>query len=445
MYTTAAEVDNSLATKEITAMPATLAISVVIPALNEEKNVGPLVERLWTTMRALGLAAEVIVVDGGSSDGTWKAAEERGARCLLQRRLGYAGALCEGFAAAQGEYVLTLGSDLSHPPELLQEMWSKREEADILIASRFVEGGRSDAPWTRQLLSKILNSVFSVCLFLPIKDLSSGYRLYKRGALNLASYRPENFNILQEVLVRSYSAGYSIKEIPLHYEERAHGASHVSFVKFAVSYLPTLYRLWKLRNSVTTADYEYRSYNSRHLLQRYWIRKRLALIKTLLGEPQQVLDIGSGSNYLTASTPGFTAVDSEAKKVRFLAHKGVTAVQADASQLPFADGSFDQVILSHVLPYVIDVNATLKEAHRVLVSSGCAVVCVPDSRRMAWRIIGALYNLLPNVKTSHVRIRHRFSRSQLVEQMANSGFRALKYRYVCSDVGPVGRPPTNIR
>jgi len=431
LYTTDPRSDTTVSAHDVTPMPTRFAVSVVIPALNEEKNIGPLVERLWATMKDLRLSAEIIVVDGGSEDATWQAAENRGAKCLLQRRLGYAGALREGFAAAQGEYVLTLDSDLSHPPELLKELWEKREQADILIASRFVEGGRSDAPITRHLLSKILNSVFSICLSLPIKDLSSGYRLYKRGSLNLGAYRPENFNILQEVLVRSYSDGYSIKEIPLHYEERAHGSSHVSFVKFALSYLPTLYRLWKLRNSVTTADYEYRAYSSRHPLQRYWIRKRLNLIKNLLGESHRVLDIGSGSNYMAASTTGLVAVDSEAKKVRFLTHKGATALQAEASQLPFADESFDQVILSQVLPYVDDLNASLKEAHRVLVKGGRAVICVPDSRRMTWRIIGALYNLLPNVRTSDIKPRHRFSRSKLVERMANSGFRALKYRYVC--------------
>jgi len=406
-------------------------ISVVIPALNEGLNIGPLVERLWSTMQGLNLPAEIVVVDGGSSDQTWEVAEKLGAKCMLQRRLGYAGALREGFQAAQGEYVLTLDSDLSHPPELFKELWAARNEADIIIASRFAKGGRSDAPFMRHLLSQVLNKVFSLTLSMPVKDMSSGYRLYRRESLNLGAYRPENFSILQEVLVRAYSEGYSIKEIPLHYEERASGSSHVSFVKFAISYLPTLYRLWKLRNSITTADYEYRSYSSRHPLQRHWIRRRLELIKGFLGGAERVLDVGSGSNYLAATTPGFVALDSEPRKVRFLAHLKVEAKHSDAQALPFEDGSFDGVVLSQVLPYVGDVNAVIKEAHRVLKPGGSLVVVVPDSRRLSWRILGSLYRLLPNVRAAQVKFRHRFSRTNLVERLANGGFRSVKYKYVC--------------
>ena len=406
-------------------------LSVAIPALNEGLNIGPLVQRLWAVTKELGIPAEIIVVDGGSSDQTWQVAESRGARCILQRRLGYAGALREGFLAARGSYVLTLDSDLSHPPELLKEMWPLREQADVIIASRFAEGGRSDAPVTRHLLSKLLNTVFSTVLSLPLKDLSSGYRLYKKEALSLEAYRPENFSVLQEVLVRSYSAGYSVREVPLHYQERATGTSHVSFVKFAISYLPTLYRLWKLRTSPDSADYEFRAFNSRHLLQRYWVRKRHELIKFFRGEASSVLDVGSGSNYLAATSPGVTALDIEPKKVRFMAHTQAAAVQGDAQSLPFEDESFECVILSELLPYVEDTATALREARRVLMKRGKLIVCVPDSRRMTWKIIGSIYRLLPNVRPIEARSRHRFTRNGLVEALADSGFRALRYRYIC--------------
>lgn len=406
-------------------------LSVVIPTLNEGLNIGPLIERLLRTTQELGLSTEIIVVDGGSKDQTWQVAEGLGARCILQRRLGYGGALIEGFQAAQGEYVLTLDSDLSHPPELLKELWAARSEADVIVGSRFAEGGKSEAPLMRHLLSIILNRVFSTGLSIPVKDISSGYRLYKREALNLTTYRPENFNILQEVLVRAYAGGFSVKEVPLHYEERAYGSSHVSLVKFAVSYLPTFYRLWKLRNSVATADYEYRSYHSRHPLQRYWIRKRLALIQQFLKNPKRVLDIGSGSNYLATTIPGLVAVDVEPQKVRFLARRGVHAQVADAEKLPFSDDSFDQVILSQVLPYVSNVDAAIKEANRVLVQGGTAIVCVPDSRRLAWMIFGFLYSMLPNVKASQKKVTTPFTRISVVDRFATNGFRALSYRYIC--------------
>jgi glycosyltransferase involved in cell wall biosynthesis/predicted SAM-dependent methyltransferase len=410
---------------------APLLISIIIPALNEGRNIGPLIERLGRVTSELGISSEIVVVDGGSTDRTREVAEQAGARCLVQRRPGYASALMEGIEAAQGEYILTLDSDLSHPPELLKELWAARTEADVIIASRFVKGGGSDAPLVRHLLSRILNGVFSIGLSLPVRDSSSGYRLYKREALNLTAYLPQNFNILQEILVRAYTAGFSIKEIPLHYEERASGRSHVSILKFAISYVPTFYRLWKLRNLVSTADYEYRSYHSRHPLQRYWIRKRLALIRGLLGDPQRVLDIGSGSNYLATTLPGLVAVDIEPQKIRFLSRLGVAAQVADAAKLPLSDESFDQIIMSQLLPYVDAADAVIKEAHRVLVPGGKVVVCVPDSHRVAWKVFGTLYAMLPNVKDSRITPKREFTRASLVDTFVAHGFRPLEYQYIC--------------
>ncbi len=407
-------------------------ISVVIPALNEEGNIGPLIERLWATMKEIGLTAEILVIDGGSGDNTWKIAEERGARCILQRRLGYAGALREGFFEARGEYVLTMDSDLSHPPELLKDIWAVRHQADVIIASRFSIGGKSDAPFIRYLLSKILNQIFSTVLTLPVKDLSSGYRLYRRSAINRDAYHPENFSILQEVLVRSYTEGYSIKEVPLHYEERASGSSHVSLVNFAVSYLPTLYRLWKLRNSVESADYEYRAWFSRHPLQRYWIRKRIKLIKEFIGKPRKIIDIGSGSNYFAATTPGLVALDVEPRKIRFLSRTEAVPTLGNAEALPYDDKNFDQVVMSQVLSYVEDIDRALSQARRVLKDDGVLVICVPDSRRIGWRIIGALYRRLPNIRAANSKVKNHFSRSMLVDTLAQSGFRALEYRYICA-------------
>jgi ubiquinone/menaquinone biosynthesis C-methylase UbiE len=109
----------------------------------------------------------------------------------------------------------------------------------------------------------------------------------------------------------------------------------------------------------------------------------------------------------------------------------VQAQVADAEKLPFANGSFDQAIMSQVLPYVGNVEAAVKEASRVLVQGGTAVVSVPDSRRLAWMIFGFLYSMLPNVKASQRKATTPFTRISVVDCFANNGFRALKYRYIC--------------
>lgn len=405
-------------------------ISLVVPALNEGGNIGPLVRRAKAVLSQLADLHEVLIVDGGSSDNTWEEAEAAGARCMLQRRIGYGGALRDGLQAARGEFVFTMDSDLSHPPELMNELWRERETADVIIGSRFVPGGSSAAPRLRHVLSVILNTVFSTVLSVPIKDSSSGYRLYRRAVLKPELYRPENFNVLQEILIRAFSDGWRVKEVPLKYEERVHGESHVSFVKFAISYVPTLARLWLLRNSVEAADYEHHSYDSRHGLQRRWIRRRVQIISEFLGNTRgMVLDLGCGSSRLTSTNPDFIALDIRQDKLRFLSRFNSRRLQADIARLPIQSQSVEAAVLSQSLEYLPDLSSALREVNRVLKPGGVAVFSVIDSRRIRWRILGTLYRLLPNVKKGPQK-HHQLSRSSFVDQIAAHGFRALKYRYI---------------
>src|SRR3954463_13856521 len=104
-------------------MTTTPQLSIVIPVLDERDNVAALLPRLDVVLQGLGCTSEVIVVDGGSRDGTADTARRLGARVLVQTLPGYGGALREGFAAAAGEYVLTLDADLSHDPDFIGKLW----------------------------------------------------------------------------------------------------------------------------------------------------------------------------------------------------------------------------------------------------------------------------------------------------------------------------------
>jgi len=132
-----------------------------------------------------------------------------------------------------------MDADLSHRPEFLQEMWKGRHTADILIASRYVTGGRAEMPLFRLWLSKTLNSFFSRGLDLQIKDMSSGFRMYNRRSIAWGDLSGKDFNILQEMLVKALIQGYRIREIPFTYLPRAFGSSHARVIKFGLSYLRT--------------------------------------------------------------------------------------------------------------------------------------------------------------------------------------------------------------
>src|SRR5207302_475566 len=88
-------------------------LAIIIPALNERENLELLIPATWDVLSKLGVAAEVIVVDGGSTDGTSAVAQSRGARAVHQHERGYGGALLAGFAATNAQYLITMDADLS--------------------------------------------------------------------------------------------------------------------------------------------------------------------------------------------------------------------------------------------------------------------------------------------------------------------------------------------
>lgn len=218
-------------------------LSVVIPAWDERENLEVMLPALKLVLDRIAIRAEILVIDGGSKDGTREAAERLGARVIRQRERGYGGALLAGFAATRAPYVVTMDADLSHPPDFLQEFWRQRETAGMLIASRYISGGRAEMSWFRKLLSLILNKTFAAVLKIPVKDLSSGYRLYRRPVLDGLTLESRDFDVLQELLVKIHSRGWEIREIPMHYMPRGAGRSHARLFRFGVAYGKLLLRL----------------------------------------------------------------------------------------------------------------------------------------------------------------------------------------------------------
>lgn len=221
-------------------------LSIIIPTLNEAGNIGPLVTRCLATIAALGVRAEILAVDGGSRDRTVAEATEAGARVIAQEGRGYGGALRTGFAAARGSHIQTMDSDLSHEPEVIQSLWQARDRADVVIASRYVPGGGAEMPAFRAVLSRILNVVFTKAFRLPIHDISSGFRLYRKAALDRIAFRASDFDVLEEILILITNQGGTVTEVPFQYRPRQAGKSHAKLFKFGLAYGRTFYKMWKL-------------------------------------------------------------------------------------------------------------------------------------------------------------------------------------------------------
>jgi dolichol-phosphate mannosyltransferase len=406
--------------------PSRYQLTVLIPAANQASNLDRLLPALRHELRSLEISHELLVVDKGSTDGIGEIAGRHEARLLAQTTPGYGAALRTGFDQALGEYILTLDADGSHDPSFLRAIWAARNGVEVVIASRYVEGAAAEMPRTRRALSRMLSLVLRRGLSLQYSDLSSGYRLYRRAALESVELRATGFDLLQEILIRMVAAGYSIHEVPLRY--RALGTSRAWLARFALSHTKTFLAMWKLRNSIASADYDARAYESVVPLQRYWQRRRYQVITTMAAGTLRVLDVGCGSSRIIGSAR-MVGLDIVLAKLRYARRYGNPLVHGSIFELPFKDGAFDCVICSEVIEHVPADERVFSELERVLEPGGRLILGTPDYDRWRWRALEWLYGRLAPGGYADEHITH-YSRSNLAAFLVARGFTIDSVKYV---------------
>jgi glycosyltransferase involved in cell wall biosynthesis len=404
-------------------------LSIVLPVVNESDNLRLLLPRLKAVMDREGVSFESIVVDGGSSDGTPEIATQLGARAISERRPGYAGALETGFAEARGDYVLTLDADLSHEPAFAAKLWRSRHEADIVIASRYARGGAAFGSAPRIWLSRLLNFWMRHLLSIPVADLSSGFRLYRREVLKDLQLEARNFEVIEEVLVKAYAQGYRLHEVPFTYFPRESGRSHARLLRFGLDLLHSSLKLWKLRNSINSADYDERAFYSLIPIQRFWHRRRHRIAMSWARGMERVLDVGCGSSVIIQSLNNAVGMDISMGKLRFLRGRGIELVRGSAFALPFSDASFDCVISSQVIEHLPYDEVLFSELKRVLRPGGSLIIGTPDYATLGWQIIEPLYGaLLPGgYRDEHIT---HYTRESLTNILVGLGLVHEKTAYI---------------
>ncbi len=211
---------------------------VILPTYEERDTIE------WVLARLIALPerVDVLVVDDSSPDGTGElvravAAVEPRVR-LLERaqKSGLASAYLDGFRVglADGyDLMVEMDSDLSHQPEELTRLLAAAGSGcDVVVGSRYVPGG-SVTDWSRSrvALSKAGNAYARLMLGLPIRDATSGFRVYRRRALEDLVARPfhsDGYGFQIELVMRAWNAGYDIGEVPITFREREHGHSKIS-------------------------------------------------------------------------------------------------------------------------------------------------------------------------------------------------------------------------
>lgn len=212
-----------------------MRVLTVIPTYNEKENLPVVVERL----RKAAPEVDILVVDDNSPDGTGQIADELSAKDpqihVLHRTVkdGLGGAYLAGFdwgLDAGYEILIEMDADCSHQPEQLPSLVRAVEAgADLAIGSRYVPGGKTkNWPAHRQILSRGANLYTRLILGTSIKDITAGFRAYRREALqrlNLDGIDSKGYVFQVDLAWRSEQAGLNIVEVPITFVEREVGAS----------------------------------------------------------------------------------------------------------------------------------------------------------------------------------------------------------------------------
>lgn len=230
-----------------------MAISVVLLAYKEEENLKVLLPQIKKQMEKVGEKYEIIVVDTEQKlDNTEDVCKNSGVRYINQKYPKFGGAFCTGIECAQNDKFLIMDSDGSHNPKYIPEICKAlRPDIDLVIGSRYTKGGKTNDSMTSVIMSHCLNFTFRLALGIKAKDISTDYRLYRTEQLKKVSLESQNYDILEEVLLKLklQNGRLRIAEVPITFKKRLFGESKRTLIPFMISYLKTLFRLVRIRIS----------------------------------------------------------------------------------------------------------------------------------------------------------------------------------------------------
>ncbi len=230
-------------------------IAVIIPTFNEKENL-PLISARLMSLPLPGL--RLLVIDDNSPDGTGQVADTLAAQYpgrveVLHRsgKLGLGTAYITGFQRmlkTDADAIAQMDADFSHEPDKLVEMVNALSEADLVIGSRYIPGGSLDHDWPawRKRLSRFGNEYSRAILGTSVRDMTAGYRLWKREVLEaipLEKIRSNGYIFQVEMAYVTSRLGFRIKEIPIHFAERKYGQSKMNFR----IQMEAALRVWQLR------------------------------------------------------------------------------------------------------------------------------------------------------------------------------------------------------
>ncbi len=236
-----------------------MRITIVIPTYNEAENLPKLVSALFS----LPLDVNILIVDDNSPDGTGDLAEGfskeyPGRIDVLHRpgKMGLRSAYLNGFQKlfdGDAQAIVQMDADFSHDPAVLVEMSKLLESNDIVLGSRYVSGGSVDKKWPiwRKWLSAFGNFYARTILGLPLRDVTTGYRMWRSDALRQMPFeriQATGYIFLVEMIYLAHCLEFKIGETPIYFADRRFGKSKMSFKIQVEAALRIWQVLWNYRD-----------------------------------------------------------------------------------------------------------------------------------------------------------------------------------------------------
>jgi dolichol-phosphate mannosyltransferase len=229
-------------------------LSVVVPAYGELENLRGLIPSIRSATHQVCITEILVVLPLESDPSEIREVEMLGARVIIRGPSdSFGDALRSGFSAIASScaYVITMDADGSHDPTRLPELMAVSERADVVVASRYIRGGKTDNSLPLRTMSQALNLAFRITLQIKCRDISTNFKRYKAADIRALETTSRDFDVVEEILFRikiKKGKEFVIAEIPDHFKERQFGTTKRELGPFIISYITTLVKLrWRLR------------------------------------------------------------------------------------------------------------------------------------------------------------------------------------------------------
>jgi len=243
---------------------STNQVSIIIPTFNESKNILQILKSIAENLPS-NTTTQAIVVDDNSPDGTGKIVEDYLKNVkkiasytvdIIHRttKRGLGSAILRGIQHAKGDTIVVMDSDFSHPPQIIPRMLDtlKKYQCDIVVASRYVKGGKIQGwPLKRKLMSKMATVIAKKGLRIETSDPMSGFFAFKRTIIKGLKFDAIGYKMLLEILVKT--RGATVKEIPYTFTDRKFGSSKVT-ASTVIDYGKSVYKLYRYGKSLSKQE-----------------------------------------------------------------------------------------------------------------------------------------------------------------------------------------------